>query len=152
MPHSKSVLCSGVCFLFAAVTIAQSLPKHPTMQQVVGFQIYQQQIWNLKQIPVNSVLYTYQSRSLNFPVEKKFSISHAPAFTFQFASRNYLQTANDLNINFSLSTSNLHSYLLQKGKQSYQWQKQSWWKDPNNGRFSELLRDLILKNKTYPHL
>lgn len=75
MPRIYLLLCSGVCLLNTADITAQALPKKPTIQQVVGYRLQQQQSWNRNQLPQNSVLYKYNAdhsawRSYDFTFKK----------------------------------------------------------------------------------
>ena len=63
MPRIKIILCSGIRFFYITALTAQALPpKNKTLSNVVGYQVYQQKLWNLKQLPKNSVLYQYNSK------------------------------------------------------------------------------------------
>jgi hypothetical protein len=139
MPRINLFLCSGVCLLNATVLTAQLLPKNPTIKQVVSYQLFQQQKWNMKQLPQNSVLYKYNYSNLGlrrdeFIIKNEFK----PAFTFldQSISTSYPQ-----------QDPFLQTYLLKERKQYSQWQRQSWWKDPNQATGSELLRGFLIGNR-----
>jgi hypothetical protein len=62
MPRIKTILCSGICLLYITALTAQALPpKNKTISNVVGYQVYQQKLWSMKQLPKNSVLYQYNA-------------------------------------------------------------------------------------------
>ena len=72
MPHLQHLICSGFCLINIAA-FSQGLPKHPTSQQIAGYQLHQQQQWLNSQQPKNSVLYQNNSNagSLQFTFGKK---------------------------------------------------------------------------------
>ena len=64
MPRTIFFICSGVCLLNATATIAQHLSRNPNPQQIIGFRMQEQQYWNIKQLPKNSVLYKSEKGNL----------------------------------------------------------------------------------------
>ena len=58
------LFCSVICLLAVTAITAQSLPKNPTVQQVVGYRMVEQQRWNSQQLPKNSVLYIKQTGNI----------------------------------------------------------------------------------------
>ncbi len=75
MPRIQNLLCSGFCLMNITV-FSQGLPKHPTSQQIAGYQLHEQKQWINSQQPKNSVLYQLNngssgSGSLNFTLGKK---------------------------------------------------------------------------------
>ena len=69
MPRTITLICSGICLLLTTSLPAQfPLPKHPTLQQVVGYAMREQRAWNHKQLPANSVL---------FKADPAYTASHA---------------------------------------------------------------------------
>lgn len=55
------MVCSGICLLFTTTLTGQAPhPKHPTLQQVVGYQLQQQRAWSHQHLPANSVLFKSQ--------------------------------------------------------------------------------------------
>jgi hypothetical protein len=72
MPRLQHLICSGFCLINIAA-FSQGLPKHPTSQQIAGYQLHQQQQWINNQQPKNSVLYQNNSNagSLQFTFGKK---------------------------------------------------------------------------------
>ena len=72
------IFCSGVLLLNATCVSAQSLPKNPTPQQVVGYRMVEQERWHSQQLPKNSVLYKtdrkypgWHSLQFNFKKQKQ---------------------------------------------------------------------------------
>ena len=73
MPRLQHLFCSGFCLINIAA-FSQGLPKHPTSQQIAGYQLHQQQQWISSQQPKNSVLYQNgagSAGSLQFTFGKK---------------------------------------------------------------------------------
>lgn len=111
MPRIQTFICSGVCFLICSITIAQSLPKNPTIQQVVGYHQYQQKQWNYNQLPKNSVQYKSDPKyiplvdrriyapKLNInpvaipEIKKSFLV---PSSSLNISSKSYLQSSQFL--------------------------------------------------------
>jgi len=81
MPRIKTILCSGICLLYITAIAAQVLsPKNKTISNLVSYQVYQQKLWNMKQLPKNSVLYQYYSKySFHHDVLPNKSLSLSPA-------------------------------------------------------------------------
>ena len=151
MPQSKFILCGAVCSLIVIAATSQSLPKHPTIQQVVGFQQYQQQKWNMKQLPANSVLYKHYSNSIELPFENSFKPIQSKEIFLPAVNLYSSPGQTDLSYDFSLHFSHLQSYLQQKRSQNYQWQKQSWWRDPSKGTGALLIKDIFLNKQGFIH-
>ena len=144
------LLCSGI-FLFGTIDLkAQSLPKNPTAQQVVGYHTAEQQRWNTQQLPQSSVLYKaarkypgWQSKTLSFKKEKQ------PSLMFSSANQQSLQYQESINslssppLPFPQSNSAQHKQLYS------QWQKESRLKELQ-GRM--LHKDFLIqsRNKTGP--
>ena len=147
MPRIHFLLCCGVGVLNAVVADAQGLPKNPTPQQTVGYQMQQQKIWNTQQLPKNSVLFksdyrysAWQSREFNFKKEKKPAIN--------FPSRLFpVQDPAMRNTRSFQSLPLPQSNLFQQKKLFNQWRKQSWWKDPAKANGCLLLRDFLINSK-----
>jgi hypothetical protein len=151
MPHIKLILCGGVSFLNATILVAQKIPDYKYVQKAVGRQQYEQKLWSMKQLPVNSVFYKsnighIQNFGLNFYSDKmRASNISYPAFTnssFFISSINYSYT----------SAPGLQFYLQSRRQQDYKWQKQSWWRDPSKGTGASLLKDFFLKDKSFIRL
>jgi hypothetical protein len=141
MPRINFFVCSGVYFLLPAIATAQSLPKNPTIQQVAGYQKYQQQQWSMKQLPSNSVLYRYYSNSLALPIRNSFTTTEPKAII----------NLDRLNNNISRQGSYLQSYLEQRREQNFLQQKQSWYKDPSKGFISTFLKDVLYNSNNFIH-
>lgn len=139
MPRICLFICSGVCLLNATALTAQVLPKNPTIKQVVSYQLFQQQKWNMKQLPQNSVLY-------------KYNYSNPALHRDEFLVKNEFKPAF-ISLDQSVTASNpeqgsfLQSYLLKERKQHSQWLRQSWWKDPRQASGSEILKSFITGNR-----
>lgn len=113
MPRIQTIICSGVCILISSFATAQLSPpgKNATIQQVVGYQLYQQKKWNHNQLPKNSLQYWSDSKYIslndrkNSPmklnitpvatpeIKKSFSL---PGSSLYSISRSYLQNSRFL--------------------------------------------------------
>ena len=139
------LFCSVICLLAVTAITAQSLPKNPTVQQVVGYRMVEQQRWNSQQLPKNSVLYKtdrkyagWQSIQFNFKKEKQPVIDLSSIRTVSLPGDELINAPHQ-QLPF-LKTNLFHQ------KQLYsQWQKQSWLKDLQG---SMLLRDFLIQSKT----
>ena len=76
MPRIQTIICSGVCFLLYSAATAQSLPKNPTIQQVVSYQVYQQKKWNYDQLNKKSIQYRADPKYI--PLADRRSLSIKP--------------------------------------------------------------------------
>jgi hypothetical protein len=144
MPRSF-ILCSGVLLLNTTCVSAQSLPKNPTPQQVVGYRMFEQQRWNSEQLPKNSVLYR---------TDRKYPGWHTLPFNFKKQKQQVLDLSsirtvslfnNEMNSTSSQQLPFLRSNLLHHKQLYRQWQKESWMKDI---RGSMLLRDFLIQSKS----
>lgn len=142
MSYIHFVAGIGVFLLFAAGSSAQSMPRKPTPQQFAGYYVKQQQNWQQKQLPVNSVTY-------------KFGTANQAGYVHDFTiSRVKQVTVPTPVLTTSLRAPNkympaplLQPYLLQVQQQSIKDQKQSWWKDPQQAPGAEMLRNFMLSKK-----
>ena len=138
------ILCSAALLLNATCVSAQSLPKNPTPQQVVGYRMVEQQRWNSQQLPKNSVLYKtdrkypgWQSLQFNFKKQKQPVIDLSSIRTVGLFN-------NEMNSPASQQLPFLKSNLLHQKQLYRQWQKESWMKDIQG---SMLLRDFLMQSK-----
>jgi len=139
------LLCSGICLLGTIDLNAQSLPKNPTAQQVVGYHTVEQQRWNTQQLPQSSVLYKasrkypgWQSKAFTFKKEKQ------PPLTFSSARQQSFQYQESINSLSSPPLPFLQSNLAQHRQLYSQWQKENRLKDLQG---SMLLKDFLIQSK-----
>lgn len=121
---------------------AQNLPKKPTLQQLAGYHQQQQINWQQKQLPQSSVTYKF-TKNYNQPqptvIGKVQPVAIIPVnYAVPAATKQQKQTS---------SSPLLHTLLIQERKDYLQWQKQSWWKDPNKLKGAELLRDFYISTR-----
>ena len=144
MKTFKYVFFSAVFLPYCFGLQAQvNLPKNPTVRQLVGYHYYQQQVWEAKALPKNSVLYKNNYRITAWQpqeVNDKF-----PAFSIQ---RNIVSfIPNDMPVGTTVKISwqpmPLRSYLYNQNNYYHKTQRQSWWKDPSKATGSQILRDLL---------
>jgi hypothetical protein len=143
MPRSF-ILCSGFLLLITTDVLAQSPPKNPTPQQVVGYRMVEQQRWNSQQLPKNSVLYKtdrnnpgWQTLQFNFKKQKQPVLDLSSIRTVGLFN-------NEMNSTSSQQLPFLRSNLLHHKQLYRQWQKESWMKDIQG---SMLLRDFLMQSK-----
>ena len=139
------ILCSGICLLGTIDLKAQSLPKNPTAQQVVGYHTVEQQRWNTQQLPQSSVLYKAtqkypgsQSKAFSFKNEKQ------PSFMFSSAAKQSVQYNESINSLSSPALPFLQSNLAQHKQLYSQWQKENRLKELQG---SMLLKDFLIQSK-----
>jgi len=139
------LLCSGICLLGTIDLKAQSLPKNPTAQQVVGYHTVEQQRWNTQQLPQSSVLYKaarkypgLQSKTFSFKKEKQ------PSFMFSSATKQSDQYRESINSLSSPALPFLQSNLSQHKQLYSQWQKEKRLKELQG---SGLLKDFLIQSK-----
>ena len=143
MPRIKTILCSGVClFYFTALFSQVPPPKNKTLSNVVGYQVYQQKLWNIKQLPKNSVLYQYNSKYI-------YHYNVSPATTLHLVPLNI--SADHSLIPHLTAFERLQSNLQTSRFEYYKWQKQSWWRDPSKGTGALILRDVFYKSNSFIH-
>lgn len=145
-------ILSCSCGLSAAITVtAQNLPKHPTAQQVIGYQLQQEKMWRVQQLPPSSVLYKYihqSTRSLSYNYQ--FKKQKETSFSMPLLNRSSIRL---IELPANNQPSLLQSQLLKQKEHYNLWKKQSWWKDPQQAQGSLWLRDFLnSKNKGAPRL
>ena len=143
MPRSKTILCSGIGFLIVTALNSQVFPKNKSVQQVVGYQHYQQKLWNLHQLPKNSVLYQYNSKYIFQHYTTQVSGLHLSPLKITLPENSYHYSLNTLD--------RLQSNLQTSRFQYYKWQKQAWWRDPSKGTGALLLKDIFYNNNGFIH-
>ena len=148
LPHFSSRVQQNIGLLLAIMlnptftATAQNLPKKPTLQQLAGYHNQQQIKWQQKQLPSSSVTYKFGANYNQLQptsVEKLQPTAIVPV--------NYVLPAVKSEDQNSPSAPLLQSLLLQERKDYMQWQKQSWWKDPNKLKGADLLRDFYISNR-----
>ena len=148
LPHFSSRVQQNIGLLLAIMlnptftATAQNLPKKPTLQQLAGYHNQQQIKWQQKQLPSSSVTYKFGANYNQLQptsVEKLQPMAIVPV--------NYVLPAVKSEDQNSPSAPLLQSLLLQERKDYMQWQKQSWWKDPNKLKGADLLRDFYISNR-----
>ncbi len=141
MKAVQSVISFGLCIQFASNVSAQVMPKKPTPQQFAGYHVKEQQNWQVKQLPANSVTYKFSTNNnanqlYNFNLNKPKPV---------------VQSLSKLSINSTGSGNKyipapyLQLYMKQDRQQNIKWQKQSWWKDPAQAPGAELLKSFLIK-------
>jgi len=129
----------GICLKSTGGITAQVMPKKPTPQQFAGYHVKQQQNWQLKQLPANSVTYKFTANNnvnqlYNFNLNKQQpAVPSIPKPAFSS-----LQTGNKY-----IPSPYLQLYMKQDQQQLIKWQKQSWWKDPAQAPGAELLKSFL---------
>lgn len=150
MPRTIFFICSGVCLLNATATIAQHLSRNPNPQQIIGFRMQEQQNWNIKQLPKNSVLY----KSVNSYAAWQASIipykRQQPVFLLPSFTPVNQQWPGLINYQQPPPFTSLQSFLYNQRMKQNQWNKQSWWRDPLQAPGSGILRGIIQNNKYQP--
>lgn len=143
MKCTSCILCVAYCLSSEVQINAQNLPKHPTLQQVIGHQQQQQKLWQTQQVPKNSFFFQYykeQNKTLSYSFDLK---KRQPALiNFPAISNLSISSFNPPGSGQLL----LQSQLWQENKRYGDWKKQGWWKDPGRGQGSLLLRE-FLNNK-----
>lgn len=142
MPRNNYFVCCGVCLFYTIAVHSQSprpLPRNPTIKQVVGYHLQEQYTWGYRQLPRNAVL--YRANILN-PVLYADAIRQQQN-SFRLTSPPFIlkTTAGTEQTGF------LQDYLKQQRKDYSNWMKNSWWKDPQNGTGSDLLRSILQRNR-----
>ena len=134
MPRNQLLLCSGFC-LMNITALSQALPKHPTSQQVMGYQVLQQKKWIEDQQPTNSVLYKFNkevvgpgSESYQFTFGKKENT--IPLFQTPVAYIN----KNISNLKFGYKISTAHKKIPPVGQFPI-WKNSSKWKHLYDGGY-----------------
>ena len=119
MPRSKTILCSGVCFIYFTALTAQSVPKNKTPINVVDYQLNQQKQWNYNQLPKNSIQYRSDPKYIPL-VDKKTSTTrlHLNPIANPEIQNNFSGSSSSLN-------PGLKSYLESSRFLKYEWQKQN---------------------------
>ena len=73
MLRIQTLTCGGICLMICFVTTAQSLPKNPTVQQVISNHVYQQKLWNYNQLPKRSIQYISHPKYTQLTYQKSSS-------------------------------------------------------------------------------
>ena len=121
MPRIKTILCSGICFIYFTALTAQSIPKSKTPVNVLGYQLHQQKQWNYNQLPKNSIQYRSDPKYIPL-VDKK---------TSNIGLHLYPVATPEVEKSFSAASSATHinsrSYLQSSRFLKYEWQKPKQW-------------------------
>lgn len=150
MPRTISPVCSGICLLLTTALFGQApLSRNPSLQQVVGYTLRQQQEWQHRQLPPNSVLFKHNpnytathtflhSRSLeNGPVNSTpYGFSIKQAYPLYPNYRAALQGEQPF--------SPLQLYLYRERLHYSSWRASRQWYEPAHAIGAEILRDLII--------
>lgn len=130
MPRIKTILCSGICFIYFTALTAQSVPKNKTPSNVLGYQLHQQKQWNYNQLPKNSIQYRADPKYIPL-VDKKTS---TPGLhLYPVATPEVKKSFSDQS---SASHINSRSYLQSSRFLKYEWQKQNQWQIPQYRRIN----------------
>lgn len=156
MPRIIYLVCSGICLLLTTAAYGQApLPKHPSLQQIVGYQMRQQHAWNLQQLPANSVLlknaqnYTAHLTYLHHRDQRKLPPLH-PGYSFTIKPAYTLYPDYRAALEEEATLSFLQLYLSRERKQYADWQKSRWLLDPASNFGSGILKEFVAPNKILP--
>lgn len=123
------------------------LPRHPSHQQVVGYALRQQQAWNHRQLPANSVLFksnAYYAASHTFLHNRNLMDLPAYQVPYGFTIRTpYTLYPNRDALAKAPPFSFLQLYLSKERARYATWQSQQQWLVPD-GLGSSLLRELFV--------
>ncbi len=138
MPLLSTLLCSGASLLITYTAIAQSPIYNTKVNRVIGKQLQEQQQWNFKDIPRNSVL--YQSEGMRKISGNYYSKSSKDLPIIRLSDIRMLQSLTSENGSnlFSLKT-----YISEARGQMIWQDKNSWWRDPKKGIGAEALRGIV---------
>lgn len=129
-----------------ALTAQVMLPKKPTMQQVIGHHLGQQESWRMQQLPVNSVLYKYNTGIVSRLPQPFGFMANTPSVSFSSTAFRYSISPG---VNAGQFNS-LEATLFRQNIIYSQTQKQSWWKDPQKAPGSQILRETFFQNTPFP--
>jgi hypothetical protein len=132
--------------LTTALFAQAPLPRHPSHQQVVGYALREQQAWNHRQLPANSVLF---KSNINYAASHTFlqnrSLMDLPAYQvpYGFTIRMpYTLHPQQEALAKAPPFSFLQLYLSKERARYATWQSQQQWLVPD-GLGSSLLRELF---------
>lgn len=119
MPRIKTILCSGICFLYFTALSAQVAPsKNKTPATVLTYQLYQQKQWNYNHPSKNSIQYGSDRRYIPLPDK---NVSTAGLHLFPIATP---EVRKSFFVASSASGRSSRSYLQSSQFLKYRWQKQ----------------------------
>jgi hypothetical protein len=104
MPRIKTIFSSGICMLCITAITAQALPpKNKTQDNIVGYQLHQQEQWNYNHLPKNSIQFRSDPKYIGFSYKKNpaFSFHSDPAVTTDIQKSSSIASTPPI---FSLST------------------------------------------------
>lgn len=131
----------GICLEFAGGITAQVMPKKPTAHQFAGYHVKEQQSWQVKQLPANSVTYKF---SANNNANRLYNFNlNQPKLVVQSLPKPSINTPESANK--YIPSPYLQLYMKQDQQQNIKWQKQSWWKDPAQAPGADLLKSFLIK-------
>ena len=144
-PNLKAIFIIelSVCLLYVTGTNAQWMPQKSTPQQFAGYHIRQQQNWQQKQLPINSVTYQFGTTANTKPLYNFNVNRQKPVVTVIPSVTNNLF----LNTNRTAASPSLHLYLMQDRQQMIKDQKHGWWKDPAQAPGADFFRSMFMTNK-----
>lgn len=157
MPRLKLFLSSGIFLLSTSFAAAQFLPRHPTIKQVVGYHMTDQQRWQSRTLPSNSVLFKMDNRNISWrmadgdliPSNKiYFSVSPDPTNKAHFSvfqePRYDLPAPGDYRVgtyDFNLLNPNMPHRIPRYNSRPV---RQKAWRTPSTSSIgAEILRDII---------
>lgn len=157
MPRLNLFLSSGIFFLSTNFAVAQFLPRHPTIKQVVGYHTMDLQRWQSRTLPTNSVLFKMDSRNISWrmadgdlvPNSKVyFSVSQDPNTRTYFSvlqePRYDLPAPGDYRVgtyDFNLLNPNMPNRIPRYSSRPV---RQQAWRTPSTSSMgAEILRDII---------
>lgn len=132
----------SLMLILPGASFAQAFSKHPTIQQVVGYQQYEQRQWTTSQLPKNSVMLLSDQRfaaghSLHYEFGKEKKIPMAFVLSkYEFPGVQTTAPSSPPSARLNLPRFNYR-----------QWQREGWLKQLMNTQNSLWLRDLILQAK-----
>lgn len=144
MPLTKILVCSGIGILYITALTAQvAPPKNKTLSNVVGYQLYLQKQWNYNQLPKNSIQYKTDPKH-TIQTKNKF-----PVVNVRIAPMAPPVIKDNFSEPLPVVPESLKSYLQSSRFLSYQWQKQSWWRDPTKGFGASLLKEIYYRKNNF---
>jgi hypothetical protein len=136
-----------VMVILPSLSFAQALSKHPTIQQVVGYQQFEQRQWTTRQLPKNSVMLLSDQR---------FAAGHSLQYEFGKGKKTptpFVLSKYELPGTPVTQLSSSPSSLVNLPRFNYrQWQREGRLKQLMGTQNSLWLRDLILQAKGHPLL
>lgn len=129
MPLKKAIICGGISLFCISALSAQGLTNNRPLQEVVGFQEYEQRKWRMQHLPKNSY----------FLLSALEYMSSLDTLSDSILSKTYFFCGYTGSSDESLMKANWQARKLEY----CHWQKESWWRDRSKGTISLFLRDIL---------